>query len=399
MADGDPIVLGRNNDSVAITTVNCTGGGTAALWVQHDQGAAAFCQAALGGTGVTGYSETGAGAAGQSDSGSGVVGESGRGIGVAGVSYGDTIGSAGVRGDSDEWAGVVGSTYTGRGVHGQALQPAGEGVFGYAAAGVGVWGYAPEAVGVRGTGGQMGVVGTGRGSGIGVRADSASNDAVVATSSGARGVVGTTLSPTGAGVHGVATTGGTSGVGVRASSLGGFGLLASCSTGVAGAFVGPVVVIGNFIAFGGVKSAAVPHPDGSHRLTYSVESPESWFEDFGRARLTGGRAEVRLDPDFAALVRTDDFHVFLTAEDETAGLYVADRNETGFEVREQRGGNGEVTFSYRIVARRRDIDAGRLAPIERPEIPPEPEAAKFVELAEQPALPPEWPPLRRQGEA
>ena len=46
--------------------------------------------------------------------------------------------------------------------------------------------------------------------------------------------------------------------------------------------------------------AAVSHPDGSHRLLYSLESPESWFEDFGEARLVDGKAEVRLDPDFAA---------------------------------------------------------------------------------------------------
>jgi len=402
MADGDPITLGDSNDSVGMTTVNCNGTGTAGLWVESDNTSAVVGQAGLGGTGVIGYSDTGAGLSGDSQSGTGVTGMSGNGIGVAG--RGDDF--EGVRGESESGAGVVGLTGTGRGVHGAATHPGGEGVFGTTRSGsFGVHGFAPEAVGVRGFGGQVGVVGVGRGSGIGVRADSASNDAVVGTSSGARGVVGTTLSPTGAGVHGVATSGVTSGVGVRASSLGGYGLLASCSTGVAGAFVGPVVVIGNLIAFGGIKSAAVPHPDGSHRLTYSMESPENWFEDFGRARLTRGRAEVGLDPDFAALVRTDDFHVFITAEGATRGLYVADRSETGFEVREQRGGDGEVPFSYRVVARRRDVDAGRLASVDLPEIPPEPEPVAPAELPElpdlpEPALPPEWPPPRwKQSES
>jgi hypothetical protein len=261
-----------------------------------------------------------------------------------------------------------------------------------------VRGSAPQTVGVWGTGGQAGVIGSGSGSGVGiqaytqagsgvgVRADSGSNDAVVGSSSGARGVVGTTLSSSGAGVHGVATSGGTSQVAVRGSSSAGFGLLASSTTGIAG----------NFTAIG-AKSAAVAHPDGTHRLTYCMESPESWFEDFGRARLTGGHAEVPLDPDFAALVRTDDFHVFLTAEGETTGLYVADRSETGFQVREQRGGSAEVPFSYRVVARRRDVDTGRLPPVDLPEIPPEPEAVappELPELPEQPApTPPEWPPL------
>jgi hypothetical protein len=302
----------------------------------------------------------------------------------------------------------VGFANSGNGVTGvsqlvgvQGYTPGGSGA-------VGVRGSAPQTVGVWGTGGQAGVIGSGSGSGVGiqaytqagsgvgVRADSGSNDAVVGSSSGARGVVGTTLSSSGAGVHGVATSGGTSQVAVRGSSSAGFGLLASSTTGIAGAFIGPVVVVGNFTAIG-AKSAAVAHPDGTHRLTYCMESPESWFEDFGRARLTGGHAEVPLDPDFAALVRTDDFHVFLTAEGETTGLYVADRSETGFQVREQRGGSAEVPFSYRVVARRRDVDTGRLPPVDLPEIPPEPEAVappELPELPEQPApTPPEWPPL------
>ena len=80
----------------------------------------------------------------------------------------------------------------------------------------------------------------------------------------------------------------------------------------AGAFYGPVVVSGNFTVVGGAKSAAVPHPDGTHRRLYCMESPESWFEDFGTGQLECGRAEILIDPDFAALVRLDDYHVFLT---------------------------------------------------------------------------------------
>ena len=54
----------------------------------------------------------------------------------------------------------------------------------------------------------------------------------------------------------------------------------------------------------GTKSAAVPHPDGTHRLLYCVESPEAWFEDFGEGTITAGKADVKLDPDFAAVVDT-----------------------------------------------------------------------------------------------
>jgi hypothetical protein len=109
----------------------------------------------------------------------------------------------------------------------------------------------------------------------------------------------------------------------------------------------------------GWKAAAIAERDGSRRLLHALESPEARFEDFGRARLRRGRAQVPLDPAFASAVRTDDYHVFITAEGESAGLYVARRTRRGFEVREQGGGRSRVGFSYRIVAARRDVPGRR----------------------------------------
>jgi hypothetical protein len=54
------------------------------------------------------------------------------------------------------------------------------------------------------------------------------------------------------------------------------------------------------------------------------------------------------------------------------------------------------------VARRRDVDTGRLAAFELPEIPPEPEPvepAERLELPDVPDLPPEWQPRRDEPEA
>jgi hypothetical protein len=99
----------------------------------------------------------------------------------------------------------------------------------------------------------------------------------------------------------------------------------------AGAFYGPVLVGGAFTVFG-AKSAAVPHPDGSYRRLYCLESPESWFEDFGTGRLECGRAEVTIDPDFAAIVDLSAYHVFLTEYDTDALLRVRRRTAAGFAV-------------------------------------------------------------------
>jgi len=136
----------------------------------------------------------------------------------------------------------------------------------------------------------------------------------------------------------------------------------------AGVFTGNVVVYGNYTVFDGSKSAAVRHTDGSHRLLYSMESPESWFEDFGASRLVRGRTRVKLDRDFAAVIRTGHYHVFLTPEGDSNGLYVGKRNKTGFEVREQANGKSSVRFSYRIVAKRKDIAGPRFPKVRPPKL-------------------------------
>jgi len=138
-----------------------------------------------------------------------------------------------------------------------------------------------------------------------------------------------------------------------------------------------VLVNGPFTAVNGPKSAAVPHPDGSHRRLYCQESPEPWFEDFGKGRLANGRADVRLDADFAAVVHSDDYHVFLTEYGDSGGLYVANLAVTGFEVR-ARAAAANGAFGYRVVVRRKDIPGPRLEKVSLPELvnqrtaPPDP---------------------------
>jgi hypothetical protein len=167
---------------------------------------------------------------------------------------------------------------------------------------------------------------------------------------------------------------------VGATASAGAAAVVGATNGVAGAyaatFYGPAVVSGDFTVVGGAKSAAVPHPDGSHRRLYCVESPESWFEDFGSAKLVCGDADVALDPDFAAVVDTSDYHVFLTGYDGLSDLSVCDRTSEGFRVRATRGA-GDGTFSWRVVAKRKDIAAPRFETVETPKepaLPPVPDS-------------------------
>jgi hypothetical protein len=297
----------------------------------------------------------------------GVRGTSGSGIGVRGDSGGSgNQGLIGVLGTADPNSQNIATPGQAAGVYGLSNASA-----------FGVVGQANNGVGVQGSSnGNVGVLGVSNAS-VGVFANSISSTALFATSGSGTGIVSSTNN--GNAIQG-ASNGNVGVLGTSNSSIGGFfasgtatGLYATGpASGFAARFDGPVLVNGNFTAMGGSKSAAVPHPDGSYRRLYCVESPESWFEDFGRDQLVNGRARVRLDPDFDALVRGDDYDVFLTPYGDTKGLYVSNKGPHAFEVREVQNGTGGLAFGYRVVAKRKDIAGPRLEKVEVPAAPRRP---------------------------
>jgi hypothetical protein len=338
-------------------------------------------------SGATGVYGRGGGADSSPFSAVGVYGEAGGGNnnGVQGNGSGTAAGVAGF----GESGGV--------GVFGEG----GKGVFGYSSEGVGVYGLAGPGFDNNGVEGH----GSGTAAGVAGFGDGAPNSAP----SGAVGVFGQAGAGNSNGVegHGSGTSAGVAGFGVPDRGIGiqGEGLYGIQATGsligvyasspgstflggIAGYFDGAVFVHG-VLAVSGPKAAAVPHQDGSHRLLYSIESPESWFEDFGESRLVGGKARVKLEPGFASVVKANSFHVFLTSYGDSNGLYVSQRNKQGFEVREQGNGESNVRFSYRIVAKRKDIKGERLAKISLPKVMSKPPLSKSPKKLKQaaPALP------------
>lgn len=295
--------------------------------------------------------------------GAGLAGQ-GSGIGVYGQNLSSNSGAAGVggRAASANTFGIAG------------VNTAGPGVLGQSTAGNGVWGTSDSGFGVFGQ-----VAGTANT--IAIYALNYSSYKGPSPGAGGFGIYG--LCANGHGLVGAtATAGGAAVVGA--------------SNGVAGAyaaaFYGPVVVSGAFSVVGGPKSAAVPHPDGTHRRMYCMESPESWFEDFGTAALECGRAEVTLDPDFAALVNLSDYQVFLTERGAHQALAVVAQGPGGFTVeanaalatllgKTQSDLNG--VFNWRVVARRKDITNARLERVTLPgelKLPPVPDLKLPVPL-------------------
>ncbi len=122
----------------------------------------------------------------------------------------------------------------------------------------------------------------------------------------------------------------------------------------------------NDLFVNGSKSAAVQTAKGEYRALYSQESPEIWFEDFGEGQLINGRMHIELDPVYLQTVTIDaryPMKVFVQLEGDCGGVYVQ-KGTTGFDVNELKGGNSNVPFSYRVVAKRKGYEDKRLPILE-----------------------------------
>ncbi len=330
-----------------------------------------------------------------STSGSGVSGNSTATSGYTSGVYGQSasVNGTGVYGSSANWVGVGGqgatlgvwgdsATINGTGVAGYADATAGNtnGVYGQSAStsGIGVNGSATATTGdAYGIYGQTATTGFGAGV-IGV---------TTATTGNAFGVFGQSSGTSGNGVFGIASAPSGSTIGVAgfvespAGTAGyfvarsGSGLILQGISGNPGTQVFTVDASGNLdisgnLTVAGSKSARVKLQDGREVALYAVESPENWFEDFGTGQLQGGKTEVSLEPGFLQTVDTAaGYHVFLTANGDCRGLYIAHKTPTGFEVRELGHGNANVAFDYRIVARRRGFENVRLQDVHLPQGP------------------------------
>ena len=375
-----PLYLDTSNTEKIGTTLTTSGNGIA-LQVNNPQLGEALKGTSTWSDGVHGASSRGEGVHGESNNGTGVFGESRadtsdrqtQAAGVFGSSANQPIPERGQNGTN---VGVWGDSVIDIGVLGSSVDaPA---ISGFSQTNHGTVGISESSRG------GAGVVGIAWGPGEGVVGQAQNNHGVHGISSTRAGVLGETsgtltaavggFSTTTSGVFGITTSSGSAGVigsnGGQANAWAGFFLgdvgcsrlfadsLIRVNSGTA-VFGGLVDVLGALIV-AGLKLAVVPHPDGTYRGLYSLESPESWFEDFGRAKVVKGKAAVKLDPAFVAVVRSDDYHIFLSPEGASKGLYMSRINRSGFEVREQEGGTSTLPFSYRVVARRRDVQVKRL---------------------------------------
>ena len=331
------------------------------------------------GTGVQGQASSGVGVSGLSATGDGVYGQttSPTNYGVVGENFGTSGNAVGVYGTtaSSSGAGVYGAGFTG--VYGTDTSAggAGVGVYGTSPNGYGVYGVSADSgAGVYGSGNVAGVVGTG--TFYGVLGQGAGFSSTGQTEPRTFGVWGDTGGPSG------------EYVGVFASADSNIALLAANNDSSGD---NPAMVIENLttqthnpvfqtsspntysgsrhctidtsanLTCTGVVSGIVQQVDGKQTAIYAMQSAENWLEDAGSGQLSNGSARIELDPGFAQTVNAGvEYHVFLTPNGDSRGLYVSHKTATSFEVHEQSGGASSIAFDYRIMAKRKGYETVRL---------------------------------------
>jgi hypothetical protein len=256
-----------------------------------------------------------------------------------------TGGGVGVYGSGSTY-GVQGATSGGVGVYGSSSQY------------IGIEGDGPAYIGMYATGGNYANFGFSN-AGLGGFFESGSSRGLEGSSSSGTGVYAQSSTSfaleahTGSGLGAYVTTGNGNGADVTGTYI---GLVARSSTfplvltDAAGNNLFYVTGAGNVYYHGTLNNFARTST-GVEATAYSPQSTRPAIEDTGTARLVDGRAIVMLDPAFARAIETQrPYQIFLTPGGDTRGLYVASKSPSQFVVREVQGGRGTFLFDYHIYA-------------------------------------------------
>jgi len=123
----------------------------------------------------------------------------------------------------------------------------------------------------------------------------------------------------------------------------------------------------------GTKSATVKTQSYGNRNLYADESAEIYFFDRGSSRLTNGRCIINLDRMFLETVTINDSYpmlVQITLTADCKGVFVSEKTNRSFTVREIQSGASNATFDWEVAAKRKgyeDIRMEKITIIEEPQ--------------------------------
>jgi hypothetical protein len=299
------------------------------------------------GVGLEGHATKGTGLEGvATTTGTGVVGASTSGIGVLGQS----TGNYGIDGNSTNFIGVGGSSTNNIGVY--AVSSGSDAAYadaegdGNGVVGISSGGYALIGQSLSGQTAVLAQAGSGRA--LDAKSDNAGSTTLYSFNS--------------AGGWGVDSTGQYIGIVARApAGTGTFPLLATTTTSGDLFFVdgnGDVFYHGSLNTF-------TPIRGGREASAFGSKTTSPTIEDNGTAQLVNGVATVALDPTFAQSIDLHSaYHVMLTPDGDTRGLYVATKAPGLFVVREVQGGHGTLSFDYHIYAAPLGSASARMAVVD-----------------------------------
>jgi|GEM_PF-6481206 hypothetical protein len=89
---------------------------------------------------------------------------------------------------------------------------------------------------------------------------------------------------------------------------------------------------------------------------YAVTSTDIKVYNDGTGKLTGGRAHVQFDENFAQLIGENKPVVTVTPMGQCNGVYITNVTAKGFDIVEQNNGSSDVEFSYIVVGKRLDAE-------------------------------------------
>lgn len=86
-------------------------------------------------------------------------------------------------------------------------------------------------------------------------------------------------------------------------------------------------------------------------LLASSNTTSALLEDFGSSTLANGLIEVTLEATFAESLQSNNYYVFITPLGDCNGLFIAEKSENSFIVKELGNGASNISFDYRVVAK------------------------------------------------
>lgn len=106
----------------------------------------------------------------------------------------------------------------------------------------------------------------------------------------------------------------------------------------------------------GSNATIINHKNQKHAMV-AVSAPQDTFQDSGVGKLVNGKAKIDIDPILASNIVVDKqnpLKVFVQLEGDCNGVYVTNKTANGFEVVELNKGKSNVSFSYTLMATRKN---------------------------------------------